>query len=263
MSAFDPPGRVDALDPERLEVAARCDIGRVRTSNEDACGEARSPDGARLLVVADGMGGHAGGETASRLAVEALSAAIAESRDAPREALRRAFEAANRSVHDAARRDPRLAGMGTTGVAALFPRDAPAWIANVGDSRAYRLRDGRLEQITADHSLVAELQRRGLLSAEEALVHPRRHEVLRSLGVEPGVEVDLFELELRGGDVVLLCSDGLTGPVRDDMIAGVLRRERPDAAARALVELANRLGGPDNVTVQVARVPHAGAEAGT
>ena len=243
------------FDPEHLEVASLCDIGRQRTSNQDACGEVRSAAGARLLVVADGMGGHAGGETASRLAVETICAAIAGSRQAPGEALRAAFEAANRAVHAAAQRDARLAGMGTTGVALCFSPDGAAYVANVGDSRAYRLRAGRLEQISSDHSLVAELQRRGLLTAEEALVHPRRNEVLRSLGVEPDVQVDLHELACAAGDVFLLCSDGLSGRSRDAEIAELLARDVAVEAARGLVELANRRGGPDNVTVQVARIP--------
>ena len=243
------------LDPERLEVASASDVGRVRTSNQDACAEGRSPTGARLLVVADGMGGHAGGETASRLAVETICASVAASPDAPDAALRRAFADANRIVHERAQREARLAGMGTTGVAACFSQDGRVHVANVGDSRAYLLRGGRLEQITSDHSLVAELQRRGLLSAEEARVHPRRNEVLRSLGIESDVHVDLHELELHAGDVVMLCTDGLSGPVRDAEIAELLRHERPDDAVRKLVELANRLGGPDNVTVQVARLP--------
>jgi len=147
--------------------------------------------------------------------------------------------------------------MGTTGVAALFSADGAAFVANVGDSRAYRLRDGAFEQITLDHSLVAELQRRGIITAEEAFVHPRRNEVLRSLGVEPDVIVDLHELDLKPGDLFLLCSDGLSGVVRDEEIAEIVHREAPAQAVRTLVEFANRRGGPDNVTVQIARIPGA------
>jgi PPM family protein phosphatase len=243
------------FDPHQIEVASITDTGRQRTNNQDSCGEGRAPSGALLLMVADGMGGHAGGETASRVAVETVQAVVGSSQQDPEVALRGALEAANRAVHEQAQREAQLFGMGTTGVAVLFCPDGAAFVANVGDSRAYRMRDGTLAQITIDHSLVAELQRRGMLTEEEALVHPRRNEVLRSLGVEPEVAVDLHRVDLRSGDLFLLCSDGLSGVVRDVEIAEVLRREPPTQAARSLVDLANRRGGPDNVTVQIARIP--------
>src|SRR5262245_14123770 len=243
------------LDPDRIEIASISDTGRQRSNNQDSFGEGRAPSGARWIMVADGMGGHAGGATASRVAVETVSSGLASSSDAPDVALRGAVEAANRVVHDEAQHNEQLAGMGTTGVAALFTADGVAFVANVGDSRAYRMRDGALEQITLDHSLVAELQRRGMISEEEALVHPRRNEVLRSLGVEPDVQVDLHQLELAPGDLFLLCSDGLAGVVRDAEIAEVLHREAPAQAVRTLVDFANSRGGPDNVTVQIARIP--------
>ena len=144
--------------------------------------------------------------------------------------------------------------MGTTGVALLLEPDGRAWVANVGDSRAYRLRDGRLEQLTLDHSLVAELVRRGMLTAEEAQVHPRRNEVLRSLGVEAEVSVDVTAVDVQAGDQYLLCSDGLSGVVDDQEIAAVLIAEAPADAVRRLVDAANERGGPDNVTVLIARV---------
>jgi protein phosphatase len=243
------------IDPDRIEVASISDTGRQRSNNQDTFGEGRARSGARWIMVADGMGGHAGGATASRVAVETVSSGLASSSDAPDVALRGAVEAANRVVHDEAQRNAQLAGMGTTGVAALFTADGVAFVANVGDSRAYRMRNGTLEQITLDHSLVAELQRRGMISEEEALVHPRRNEVLRSLGVEPDVQVDLHELELAPGDLFLLCSDGLSGVVRDAEIAEVMHREAPAQAVRTLVDFANSRGGPDNVTVQIARIP--------
>ncbi|HKA16068.1 MAG TPA: Stp1/IreP family PP2C-type Ser/Thr phosphatase [Myxococcota bacterium] len=247
------------IDPAQIEIASLSDTGRQRANNQDAFGEGYARSGARWIMVADGMGGHAGGATASRVAVDTVSSAVASSELAAGAALRSALEAANRAVHDEAQRDRSLAGMGTTGVAALFSADGAAFVANVGDSRAYRLRDGAFEQITFDHSLVAELQRRGIITAEQALVHPRRNEVLRSLGVEPDVEVDLHELELRPGDLFLLCSDGLSGVVRDAEIAEVVHREAPERAVRTLVDFANRRGGPDNVTVQIARIPPAAA----
>ena len=245
------------LDPDRIEIASLSDTGRQRSNNQDAYGEGYAGSGSRWIMVADGMGGHAGGATASRVAVETVSSAVANSGLAAGAALRAALEAANRAVYEEAQRNRALAGMGTTGVAALFSADGAAFVANVGDSRAYRLRDGAFEQITLDHSLVAELQRRGIITAEEAFVHPRRNEVLRSLGVEPDVIVDLHELDLKPGDLFLLCSDGLSGVVRDEEIAEIVHREAPAQAVRTLVEFANRRGGPDNVTVQIARIPGA------
>src|SRR5262245_1610458 len=243
------------LDPDRIEIASISDTGRQRSNNQDSFGEGYARSGARWIMVADGMGGHAGGETASRVAVETVSSVVASSQLAPDVTLRAALEAANRVVHEEAQRNRDLAGMGTTGVAAIFSPDGIAFVANVGDSRAYRLRDGAFEQITLDHSLVAEMHRRGLITEEEALVHPRRNEVLRSLGVEPDVVVDLHQLDLRPGDLFLLCSDGLSGVVRDAEIAEVMHRETPAQAVRTLVDFANSRGGPDNVTVQIARIP--------
>lgn len=243
------------FDPEKIETASCTDVGRQRSNNQDHFGEGTAPDGARLLIVADGMGGHAGGATASRMAVEAVRRVVGGAGEASGESLRTALEQANHEVHEQARREAELAGMGTTGVALLFAGDGRGWVANVGDSRAYRLRDGELVQITEDHSLVAELQRRGVISEEEAMVHPRRNEVLRSLGVEPDVSVDVLELDVLPGDQFLLCSDGLSGVVRDEEIAEVLRRQPPEQAVRTLVDFANERGGPDNVTVQIARIP--------
>ncbi|MGH0031250.1 MAG: Stp1/IreP family PP2C-type Ser/Thr phosphatase [Myxococcota bacterium] len=252
------------LDPRQLESTARTDVGVVRHSNQDACGESASGDGAyRVFVVADGMGGHAGGETASRIAVETVEEAFGGS-DGPVETrLRGALETANRRVHEEQLRDSRLAGMGTTGVA-LGVGPEGAWVANVGDSRLYRLRSGSLEQLTSDHSVVAELTRRGFITPEQALTHPRRNEVLRSLGTEPAVEVDVDAVDVAPEDLFLLCSDGLCGVVAESTIASLLALQPLEAAAKALVDAANDAGGPDNVTVQIVRVPPAalGAAAG-
>ena len=243
------------FDPERICVVSLSDTGRQRSSNQDLYGESRAPDGSRVLIVADGMGGHAGGETASRIAVETVCARVEGASQAPELALRDALAEANRAIFERARGDAGLAGMGTTGVALWFGPGGASAVAHVGDSRAYRLRGGRLERLTEDHSLVAELQRRGLLSEEQAAVHPRRNELLRSLGIDPEVEVDVAPVELEPGDCFLLCSDGLCGVLADDEIAAVLAREAPEQAARSLVDGANERGGPDNITVQIARVP--------
>jgi protein phosphatase len=236
----------------RCESASGTDVGLVREQNEDAFGEA-SVDAGRLFVVADGMGGHAGGATASRLAVGTIEQVFAETGGATPERLRSAVEAANRCIHEQSRSDRSLAGMGTTAVA-LAIEAGRAWVANVGDSRAYRLRRGDFEQLTRDHSVVAELVRRGLLTDAQARVHPRRNEVLRSLGSFPEVEVDLDEVELSPGDVFLLCSDGLSGVVDDAAIAARRAGASPADACQALIEAAIGQGAPDNVTVQVVRV---------
>jgi len=243
-------------DELRIEWGEQSDIGRQRSSNQDCCGMGVAPgDGARIWVVADGMGGHAGGETASRLAVEAALASFAAGSGALEERLRQAIGAANRAVIEAASRDRELTGMGTTAVAlAASGDDAQLYVANVGDSRAYRVRRGRIEQLTRDHSVVAEMVRRGMITEDEATLHPRRHEVLRSLGFEPELDVDVDAVEFAAGDTFLLCSDGLTGVVDDAEIAALCAKRRPSEAARALVDAANARGGPDNITVQVIHV---------
>lgn len=212
----------------------------------------------QLWVVADGMGGHAGGEVASRLAVEAVVAQVrngtgtGEAPTSDERLLREAMAAAQRAILDDARKHPELTGMGTTCVA-LRITSAPrprATIAHVGDSRAYRLRGNRLEQLTQDHSLIDDYVRRGLISAAQAFTHPLRHVLSRALGSDT-CEADAGVHELEDSDLLLLCTDGLTKMVKDERIADVLLRERatPDQACRALVQEALRQGGADNVTV--------------
>lgn len=243
------------LDPQQLEAAGRTDTGVLRQSNQDALGECAAQDGElRAYVVCDGMGGHAGGEIASQLAVEAVQEVFSGHDGALSERLQAALEAANERVFQTQLRDANLMGMGTTGVVLGFG-PAGAWVANVGDSRAYRMRSGRLEQLTRDHSVVGELQRRGFITLEEAKVHPRRNEVLRSLGTEATVEIDVDEVEVAPEDVFLLCSDGLCGVLEDAEIAALLVKQPLEEACRVLIEAANELGGPDNITVQIVRVP--------
>jgi len=229
----------------------------MRSVNEDSCDSFVAPDGSRLLIVADGMGGHRGGATASREAVAAVGETFAQrfadgSAPDPGETLVQAIEQANARIHALSRQDPELSGMGTTVVAVLLDRAGRAAIAHVGDSRCYRFRDRRLEPLTIDHSVVAEMLRRGVLTEEEAANHPRRNEILRSVGVLRDVDVELTPLELAPGDWILLCSDGLCGVVSDAEIdAVVASASGPEAAVEDLVRLANDAGGPDNVTVQI------------
>ncbi|NRA09740.1 MAG: Stp1/IreP family PP2C-type Ser/Thr phosphatase [Myxococcales bacterium] len=236
----------------RVQSVLQSDQGLVRAANEDAHGQMTTPDGALLLVVADGMGGHVAGDVASQMAVEVVLELAASSRAGPEALLREAIGGANDRILNRGSREQELAGMGTTVVALLLHPDGDAWTAHVGDSRAYRQREGHLEAITEDHSLVAELQRRGALSEEEAWNDPRRNQLTRCLGMLSGVEVEVGWVATLPGDRFLLCSDGLSGVVEAPRIEEVLAGETIEASARALVAAANDCGGPDNVTVALA-----------
>src|SRR2546423_5042181 len=229
------------------EQASLTDVGRQRQSNEDSYLE-RPP----LFAVADGMGGARAGEVASRVAVEAFADRAWEG--APEEQLAAVTREATRRIYEMAQGDSERAGMGTTLTAVMISgRDVA--VSHVGDSRLYRLRDGRLERLTEDHSLVEELVRQGRLSPEEAENHPQRSVITRALGPEPDVEVETFTHTARDGDVYLICSDGLSGMVSEDDITAILERaDSLDAAARELIEAANRAGGKDNITVVLFRV---------
>jgi len=235
-------------------VAGATDTGRRRRRNEDAY-VAQPP----LFAVADGVGGARAGEVASRLA----AAAALEDTSAGGSAEERVaglIQEANRRVHRAATQDSARSGMGTTMTVALVEDGAVA-IGHVGDSRAYRLRSGGLEQLTEDHSLVGELMRSGNLSPEEARVHPQRNVVTRALGSDPDVDVDTFSVDARPGDVFLLCSDGLSSMVGDDEIQKTLERYRSDldAAVKTLIRQALKAGGEDNITVVCFEIADAAA----
>src|SRR5438445_8909712 len=219
------------------------DAGRKRRRNEDAF-VCEPP----LFAVADGMGGAQAGEIASSLAAAALAGADIADSDGEAVVVQ-LIQEANRRVHQRATNDAAASGMGTTMTVALAGADDVVAIGHVGDSRAYLLRDDSLEQLTDDHSLVAELVRRGELSPEEAEVHPQRSVITRALGTDPDVDVDTFTVQAREGDLFLLCSDGLTTMVDVETITGLVERNRHDlhAAARALIRAANERGGDDNI----------------
>ena len=245
----------------RLSSFAGSDVGRMRSGNEDSyfCGRT-------VFAVADGLGGHQGGEVASAAAVEPLAAL--DGREFPdpgeaAEALATAIREANQAILDRAAGDPSLYGMGTTVTAAAVAGDGQIQLAHVGDSRAYRLREGTLDQLTTDHTVVGELVRRGRLTPDQAATHPERSILTRAVGLDPRVPVDLPDpLELQAGDQYLLCSDGLTEAVGDDRIAELLSAA-PDgqAACRSLIDAANAAGGPDNITVVLVRVDQGRATA--
>lgn len=224
--------------------AAATDTGRKRRRNEDSYVIAPP-----LFAVADGMGGAQAGEIASKLAAAALEDTDPGSLSGE-DRVMSLIQEANRRVYERSNEDPNASGMGTTITVALV-EDAGVTIGHVGDSRAYRYRDGSIEQITEDHSLVNELMKSGKLSPEEAETHPQRSVITRALGTDPDVDVDSFTIETQTGDVFLLCSDGLTTMVDDDDILGVLEKHRDDLdrATKSLVSAANRGGGEDNITV--------------
>jgi serine/threonine protein phosphatase PrpC len=230
--------------------ASLSDVGRRRRANQDYCAEFPGASGALLLVCCDGMGGHQGGEVASQLAAATIGDAFRAAQGDPGTRLERAFKEANRRVRERAASDAKLDGMGTTAVALYFDGAATAWIASVGDSRAYRVRGGRAEQLTNDHSVVAELLRLGRITAAEAARQPH-NQLARAIGAEDDVEVDTAKHDALDGDRWLLCSDGLWNLVDEREIAERLLRESPEEAARQLVNAANERGGTDNVTVQV------------
>ena len=238
------------------EAVQLTDTGRQREANEDSY-FSRAP----LFVVADGMGGAQAGEVASRMAVEAFERAD-EADAAPEELLRRTAQEANREIFDLAQGDSSRSGMGTTLTAALLHGDEISF-GHVGDSRAYVFREGKLKQITNDHSLVEELRRQGKLTRDQAAEHPQRSVITRALGPEPQVDVDTMTFSARAGDVFLLCSDGLTTMLDDEDVAAILAREDDlQTAARRLIRAANDRGGRDNITVVIFRLESADVSAG-
>ncbi len=245
-----------ADDPRGFPTASGTHVGRVRTENQDACTDVVHPRKAmRLLLTADGMGGHRGGSVAARLAVEAAGETFAAA-DAPSaELARRILDDANKRIFAVSQERAEVAGMGSTGVALLLAPRGRAWVAHVGDSRLYRLRGGALSRVTEDHSLVGELVRAGRITEDEARTHPRRNQLQRALGVGGTVQVALRELDYLPGDRYLICSDGMWGAIEEEEIARILGGRDPETAVRELIERSVYVDGSDNSTVQVAVVP--------
>jgi protein phosphatase len=252
----------------KIKVVQLTDTGKVREHNEDAIGVEQDLG---LLVLADGMGGYNAGEVASGIAVETVLKQVAESIERLGEdrdeiepqtglwrqsiILRDAIARANKLIHNRAKIQAECEGMGTTIVACLFYNNRVS-VAHVGDSRMYRLRDGQFEQLTMDHSLLQELVDRGFYSQEEAQRSTNRNYVTRALGVEPTVEVELNESEVRPGDFFMLCSDGLSDMVEDDDIHLTIStfHDNLDVAGQQLIKLSNDHGGKDNISLVLAYV---------
>ena len=245
----------------KLISASASHIGKVRDRNEDSYFQ-YEPKGAKdkakgaLFMVADGMGGHSGGDIASRIAVETIKDHYYSTGNGSAEKiLSDAFELANQAIINKALNDSSLFGMGTT-CTAMAIKDDRAFFAHLGDSRAYLLRKNKLEQITQDHSLVGDMVRSGMISREDARNHPQRNIITKSLGSQEKIkpETPCSPLVLQKGDVIMLCSDGLTSFVGDDDIRNILSENPPKKACERLVSLANDTGGGDNITVQVVSI---------
>jgi PPM family protein phosphatase len=262
--AQHPPADHDGKPVWRFSAALLSDTGCVRTHNEDSgCFIAALPrPGAQkglLGIVADGMGGHQAGEVASRLAVDTVCRVYLEETGEAEQRLQNAFAAANRAVFERAAEDDRLSGMGTT-CTALALSNGFAYMAHVGDSRLYLIRKGEIYQMTEDHSHVMELVRKGLITAEQARDHPDRNVLHRALGRQAEVDVSSWAegMPLQDGDRYLLCSDGLSGVLPNEIILQVATELEPVAACAHLIDLTRRAGAPDNVTVGIVAVHDAG-----
>ena len=237
---------VAASEPEKpgLSVHALTDVGKVRAINQDAL---VVDEGLQLFGVADGMGGHNGGETASAGARDGMIAAL-QGKEASLNALRDAVVQVNADLFRQQAEDEKLAGMGTT-FSVIWMSGHFVYLGHVGDSRIYRFRDGKLEQMTDDHSLVGELMRAGYLTPEQAENHPNKNVILRAVGTESGIDVDLAVEERQNGDLWLICSDGLHGMVKDEKMEAILSVNTPEAAVKLLMDAALAAGGRDNISV--------------
>lgn len=238
-----------------LEVFGATDVGCVRELNEDAfCIDPNlSEKGQGFCVLADGMGGHNAGEIASRTAVEIISQQLRILLDSGGDEIPAAINAAigeaNREIFDMAVRNQEQQGMGTTAVVTCIAGDE-AYIANVGDSRAYAVRGEEILQITTDHSVVAEMVAQGTISKEEARVHPQKNIITRALGTDESVEADIFEYDFQPGDILMMCSDGLSGMMEDEAIRDVCMQETSaEQMVHRMIQCAKENGGMDNVTV--------------
>ena len=249
----------------KVQAFGLSDVGRKRSKNEDYF---LVGDGLGLYIVADGMGGHSGGEFASRFAVNTVEEVIQSMNTDPEatvisgvnseetdfgDRLRYAIQVASQKIYDQALFDQELRGMGTTIVALLVQGDRVC-LANVGDSRGYLVRDGQIRQVTTDHSLVSEQMRAGLISEKDARTHRYKNIIKRSVGYQEDVEIDLNYLDLKVGDKILMCTDGLTNMVTDDEILRLMTERDVTGASQELIRLANEHGGDDNVTALICEI---------
>ncbi|MBR5272968.1 MAG: Stp1/IreP family PP2C-type Ser/Thr phosphatase [Clostridia bacterium] len=237
-----------------MKILGKTDIGRVRSTNQDCYCAGEHDSGMIWAVVCDGMGGHAGGNIASSTAAKVLSDNINlkykknMSSRSVKNLLLTSISAANVNVYDMAKLNDELDGMGTTAVAAIIVKNV-AHIINVGDSRAYVLNDSGITQVTKDHSLVQQMIDYGKLTAQEAKTHPHRNIITNAVGIHEDIQADYFELDMCEGDILLMCTDGLTNNVSDEEIYGLVKDNQSCDFIEKLVERANENGGSDNITV--------------
>lgn len=232
------------------------DIGQVRASNQDSF--YISPD-ETWCVIADGMGGHNGGETASSTTVEAVTAVMEQGGDYP-SVMEQAIREANQKVYAMSLKDSSLSGMGTTIVLCCFEKDSTAMIAHVGDSRAYHISGDTITQITSDHSVVQNLVDSGTITKEQARTHPQKNFITRAIGTEKTVQADINAVQLQQDDYIVLCTDGLTSMVEESAILEIIRENTIDCALQKLAALANINGGIDNITIILAHNCKGGQE---
>lgn len=236
-----------------ISFEARTDRGRVRTNNEDAF---LAREGLGLFAVCDGLGGHAAGEVASRMAIETLELKIDEGAGQPERQLREAMEEANRKILRDQQAHPERRGMGTT-LSALWlspEKDDQGWIGHIGDSRVYRFRSNELNQLTEDHSPLYRLYKEGSLNKEQLRHHPQKNLIERSLGLSAGIETDIFSIDLQKGDLFILCTDGLSDCLSDRELSEVCRNTKMEDVVGVLIDRALQCGGYDNITVVVAQI---------
>jgi protein phosphatase len=244
-----------------IEVSSQSDIGCVRLNNEDSFGYWEGENDkefarkGRLAVVADGMGGYEGGQEASRLAVETMIDVYSGFEGEPKNSLVAALQAAHEGIREYSFEHPELRGMGTTCTAAAIV-NSQLFFVHVGDTRLYLIRDGEIIRVTRDHSYVGRLVEAGMISAEQAEVHPQRNILTSAVGTNPDLAMDASEepQALRAGDVLVICSDGLWGLVRDTEILNAVKNKSAEQAGKDLIQLARERGGPDNITVQILRL---------
>lgn len=232
-----------------MKVISRTHIGNVRASNQDSV---LNEENSRLYGVADGMGGHNGGDIASQMAVLMLPR-ILESIDASEENLLAGFEQVNRLIFEEQLKDQVLSGMGTT-LTVLWERDQEIILGHIGDSRAYRMRNGNIEQMSMDHSVVGEMVREGLITEEQAMKHPYRNVITQAVGTSETLNPDIKTIKKQKGDKYILCSDGLYEYVSKEEMRDLLLRNAPEDAAEQMIKKALEAGGKDNVTVMIAEV---------
>jgi len=244
-----------------IELGSASDVGCQRENNEDYLAYWEPPSDAqfaekgRLAIVADGMGGYEGGQEASHIAVEAIEEVYRETPDSdPQSLLVAGFQTAHQRIQDHANHHPELQGMGTT-CTAIALRGDQLYFAHVGDSRLYLVRDSRISRLTHDHSYVGRLVESGIIHSDEAEYHPQRHILTAALGAGVEITPDVPEqpLSLQTRDVLILCTDGLWGLIREEELAAAVTSHAPEDACRDLVTLARKRGGPDNITLQVLR----------